>query len=290
MEYEIEDLLPLVEMLSVKYTSGDSSSVSYETARMLMEAVIYCIDESVNQENFDQETNAVLDLENKQNAAEAYKKGYEIVLNKVLRAKKIYERLIENFDDYGCRHYKDTIIKGMPEFFIWYDAKFKPQDHLLTLDYPTMLGNSNKSGVDLILEYLTEIEAEKKFLDFFDRQYVIKLLERVQMDYQSLYLDNICYLVLLNVVGCVIADQPVHKLELNTSDCKEIEFYFKDDDMEQAQIKVKSILTMVCRKLNLEVSQFFLESVSNEFAARIWYGIQNKALEGVFHINSPSVI
>ena len=250
-----------------------------------MEAVIYCI-----HENFDTNTNHILDLDNKLNAADAYKKGYEIVLDKVMQAKKIYDRLIENFDDYGCRHYKDTIIKGMPEFFIWYDAKLKPQDHLLTLDYLTMVGNSDLCGIDLILEYLTKIEIEKNFLDFFDRRNVIKLLERVQLDYRSLYLDNICYLVLLTTVGCVIADQPVHELKLNTRDCKEIEFYFKDDDLEQVEIKVKSILTIIVRKLNLESSQLYFERISKEFVTRIWYGIDNKGLEGVFHINPSSVI
>lgn len=285
MEYDIEELLPVVAKLAEKYTSCDSSSVSYETARMLMEAVIYCI-----HENFDTKTNHIMDLDNKLNAADAYKKGYEIVLDKVLQAKKIYDRLIENFEDYGCRHYKDTIIKGMPEFFIWYDAKLKPQDHLLTLDYPTMVGNSDLCGVDLILEFLTRTEKERNFLELFDRRNVIKLLERVQIDYKSLYLDNICYLVLLTVVGCVIADQPVFELNLDKSDCKEIEFYFKDNDLEQVESNVKSILTIIVRKLNLESSQLYFESISKEFATRIWYGIENNALEGVFNINPTSVI
>ncbi len=45
MEYQMEELLPLAASLADKYTMGESSSVSYETAQMLMEAVLYCIQE-----------------------------------------------------------------------------------------------------------------------------------------------------------------------------------------------------------------------------------------------------
>lgn len=62
-----------------------------------------------------------------------YQQGYEVVLEKTVRAKKIYEQIIANFRSFGNRCYEDTIIRGMPEFFVRYDARFRPQDHLLTL-------------------------------------------------------------------------------------------------------------------------------------------------------------
>ena len=43
--YEPEELLPLVARLAKKYTGGESTSVTYETAQYLMEAVLYCINE-----------------------------------------------------------------------------------------------------------------------------------------------------------------------------------------------------------------------------------------------------
>lgn len=44
--YEMEELLPLVAKLAAKYTSGESTSVTYEAAGQLMEAVCYCIREN----------------------------------------------------------------------------------------------------------------------------------------------------------------------------------------------------------------------------------------------------
>ena len=44
-ENRMEELLPIVAKLSEKYTGGDSTSVTYETAQELMEAVLYCVRE-----------------------------------------------------------------------------------------------------------------------------------------------------------------------------------------------------------------------------------------------------
>lgn len=46
----------------------------------------------------------------------------------------------------------------MPQFFLRYDARFCPQDHILTLDYPTMNRYGKKSGIRLIYEYLCGAE------------------------------------------------------------------------------------------------------------------------------------
>ena len=43
IHYEMEELLPIVAELAEKYTSKESTSVSYEKANQLMEAVLYCI-------------------------------------------------------------------------------------------------------------------------------------------------------------------------------------------------------------------------------------------------------
>ncbi len=46
--YDMNDLVPVVAMLTKKYTGIDSSSVTYEKANQLMEAVVYCINEVQN--------------------------------------------------------------------------------------------------------------------------------------------------------------------------------------------------------------------------------------------------
>ena len=46
MDYEMEELIPLVKELCDRYTGKESTSVTYEAAQQLMEAVLYCIHET----------------------------------------------------------------------------------------------------------------------------------------------------------------------------------------------------------------------------------------------------
>lgn len=126
MEYQLEELLPLTARLAEKYTSKESSSVTYETAQMLMEAVLYCVRECRDTSEY------TLVSEHTVKAEDAYRIGYDRVVEKTRKAKEIYDKLIKDFCDYGCSNYRETILKGMPAFFIAYDARFRPQDHLLT--------------------------------------------------------------------------------------------------------------------------------------------------------------
>ena len=73
MHYEIEELIPVVGKLAEKYTSGESTSISYERAELLMEAVLYCIHE------LEQNCQDSLTLAEKMPAQKAYDLGADCV-------------------------------------------------------------------------------------------------------------------------------------------------------------------------------------------------------------------
>ncbi|MFR8339696.1 MAG: DUF6179 domain-containing protein [Eisenbergiella massiliensis] len=112
--YGLEEILPVVIYLTNKYTSGESSSVPYEKAEMLMEAVLYCI-----RECFTWNTAGVLPAVNSLSARQAYDKGYEYVT--VVKWPGAYDGLITDFEDYGCLNYRKTVLEGLPAFFLKYD-------------------------------------------------------------------------------------------------------------------------------------------------------------------------
>lgn len=85
----MEELLPIVAALAEQYTSKESTSVSYEQANRLMEAVLYCIDQC--SEVGQLASNRGL------TAREAYEWGYEFVVQKVKRTQEIYNGMIIDF-------------------------------------------------------------------------------------------------------------------------------------------------------------------------------------------------
>ncbi len=190
MHYSMEELLPVVAKLTERYTGNDSTSVTYETASQLMGAVIYCLKEGEESEKGatkTERTTAVSSPLAKETETDgelwsAYQRGYEKVVEKVGRARRLYHSILEEFESYGNICCEETIVKGMPEFFKHYDARFCPQNELLTLDYPVLCPLGRMKGVDRIYRYLSCIWLEQKFLRAFSKEYVERVLNAYSSD------------------------------------------------------------------------------------------------------------
>lgn len=263
MIYEMEELMPVIARLAEKYTSKESTSVSYDTARQLMEAVLYCIHEC------EEEKPGSLPEGVKPDCRAAYEEGYRIAHEKVIRAKELYHQIAAEFDDFGCRNYRDTVIKGMPAFFTKYDLRFLPQDHVLTLDYPVFHLNQEKKGIDLILDYLEETAYEQKFLRFFNRKGITDLLEQRYMDYQELYLDNICTPVLLRGAACLAADRDVCDLRLDEEGYAAAEEYFVGNPASMLERKLEVLFDILERNVMKADYRGIFRQPAHEAAVRL---------------------
>lgn len=204
MEDRMEELLPVVAELTRKYTGGTSTSVTYEKAQELMEAVLYCIREYEQEQSF---LHALLPAEGI-SAEEVYRKGFELVVRKVKKMRAFYNRLMKDFCSYGCRSCADVMEKGIPEFFRRYDPRFAPQKTLLTLDYPTLVPMNGLTGIDVIEQYLSCISLEQRFLGAFDEAYVRRTFRAYAPDYEEQFF-NLCGVFLEHVLVCVLMKKPL---------------------------------------------------------------------------------
>ncbi len=171
MGYEAADLLPLVQELTERYTSKASTSVPWETAQQLMEAVLYCIGET-------QETGSgpgqkrELSGGEMLTAREAYDLGYRLVIRRTEEARKLYNKWIVSFNGYGCSVYRKTVTRNIPGFFKWYDPRFNPQQDFTGQDYPVPGDLGKRPGIDRVDRYLACIWAEQRFLGSLSPDYV----------------------------------------------------------------------------------------------------------------------
>lgn len=248
VDYKTEELLPLVAKLAFKYTSGESSSVTYETANMLMEAVCYCIRENEREDAGEAEADSESTEESKavtdsgsteeskdvtgsestkklgaaetagrkvpaargrqMTASESYRQGYEKVLAKTRHAQDVYNELIADFRSFGNMNYQDTVLKALPAFFMKYDPKFAPQETIIGLDYPTLRGIAEDTGINAVERYLQFIVLEQRFLREFSGEMVEKLLARFSGDYRIDFF-NLCSVVLRHVLAAgLLGRQP----------------------------------------------------------------------------------
>lgn len=175
--YRMEELLPVVMQLMQEFTAKESSSVTYERARQLMEAVIYCMAHA--------DTGNLLAAENRPDAGQAYLRGLDDVVEKVRQTQEKYNKLMCFFDHYGNENYRDTVEKTLPGFFLYYDVKFAPTETIITMDYPVFGLDMDLEGIDRIRQYIDAIWEEQCYLLLFSRDDVIRTLRSFHPRYEK---------------------------------------------------------------------------------------------------------
>lgn len=275
MDYEMEELFPIVTKLARKYAGFESTSVSYEKARMLMEAVIYCLDEYWSQAS----GTVSRDL----SAEEQYALGAELVLDKAGRIREMYNEMSASFEDYGVKCLRDTVQKGIPEFLKRYDARFCPQDTILTLDYPVTVDLSSYSGADRVHGYLTAISAEQRFLGRFGTAYVISVLERYCSGYRDLY-ENIGEILLGNVLGHMFLQKPLAETEFEREELDRLSARFQALSVSETEREVEGGIREMVGKFYCNDPQVleYLRSGAQNLAVRIDMAVRTGSADKVF--------
>lgn len=225
MDYEMEELVPIVGKLAEKYTSHESTSITYEKAEQLMGTVLYCIHEL-----WESSGNAP-SLNKKLSAQRAYEMGAAYVREKTGKALDLYNRILPEFCHYENKCLYDTFVKGIPEFFKWYDIQFEPQNTILTLDYPLLKDISEYTGIDKIFEFIKSIGLEQKFLKLFPAGYVINILSKDNRNWQE-SMDNICEIVFTHVIGHIMLGKSLTVIEL-----KETDYFYMQEMFEQIALE-----------------------------------------------------
>lgn len=251
-----EELVSVVGKLAEKYTSGESTSVTYETAEKLMGAVLYCIREAEQDlaagkesredifcEGGESEAHAgagtgkrtegqageKLTVQEEMTAEQKYEKGLVCVEEKTKRALALYNEMLPDFLSYENRCLYDTVVKGLPEFFKWYDVRFEPQNTIITLDYPVLRDLSGYSGIDRIFEFIRYIRLEQEFLGAFPTTCVTGWLKKYNREYRETA-DNICEIVLGFLFGHFLVGKALED-ELDEADYLRIQQIFMKRDL-----------------------------------------------------------
>lgn len=221
-EYEMEELIPIVADLTEQYTSKESTSVTYERAKYLMEAVLYCIQAC--------ESEYALVGKDGLSAREAYRMGYEKIQEKISNAKKQYAQMLPKFRSYGNENYQDTFFCGIAGFFEQYDSRFAPQENIITMDYPVLLPMNRFSGIYAVEKYLWCIRMEQIFFNEFEECYVMEILQSFQKGYQKEFY-NLCSIFFRHILGKMMV--VMMSSEDETEAYTVLEIYLKEHSQKQ---------------------------------------------------------
>lgn len=273
MEYTLEQLIPVVAMLFRKFTSGESTSVTYERANSLLEAVLYCIGEC--------ESGNAPAVKNGISAEAAYHMGYEMVVERVKQTRVKYNDMIVHFDAYGNENYYDTVTKALPGFFLYYNVRFAPQENLITMDYPTLLPVEDKSGIRAIEKYVAYISLEQKFLGSFPTGYVKEVLRKFHKSYQKLFC-NLCRILLRNMLGHMLIGMGTEQEEGET-EYEMLKQVVSRYSGKQLETVLEAVLCRSVRekwKNDIELEEY-LKADMADFATELVTAVENDSLKKV---------
>ena len=276
MDYQMEELLPIVSELAQKYAGYESTSITYEKAQLLMEAVLFCLSEynSSAKDSLVQKDISV---------KEQYNIGAKLLSEKVENIRKIFNEISFQFEDFGVKCLYDTVQKGIPQFLKWYDIKFCPQNTILTLDYPLLIDCSSLTGADAVYKYIWAIQTEQIFLGKFDRNYVMLVLEKYNSEYRDM-IENICSIVLTNIIGHIAIKKPFNDIDFLYGEYLQLSKIFAGKSIPDIENVVKDLIKKI-------VSQFYENDMdmleylcyeTNNIAVRIYTANQHEQLSKIF--------
>ena len=224
------DIIYLLGERVEKFTMGDSTSVTKETAERILGSILYCIKSDSNNtiKNLDK---SLIKKENL-DIRTAFYNGLLIKKEKIKKAKILCEDIKREFCFIDNCYYKDIIWKGMEAFFKNYDVEFNPQYNVLTLDYPLYIEIKNLSGIDLIYEYLKRFYIEERFLKKFEIYVIEEVLRGYNENFNNLVI-NICKIILRNALICKILNKNIYELDVKEIDLDRIKKYIDNNTQEK---------------------------------------------------------
>ena len=262
--------------LAEGYTSKESTSITYDKAQQLMGAVLYSIHKGEKAEHFSLVQKDEMPLER------MYAIGAKCVEEKTKETLNLYNEIMTHFSSYENKCLNDTVVKGLPEFFKWYDCKYEPQNTILTLDYPILVDLSEYTGIDKIYDYILCIQMEQKFLNKFSSEYVMEILSKYDKQYR-LIIDNICEIVLMNVIIHILAGKNISILNFEPEEYLKMQALIQTENLSDLRGKLKNAVNVLIREYyeNDEKLMDYLYKAVDNISVRIKSAADNGNLHRI---------
>jgi hypothetical protein len=235
-----------------RYNKGNSSSVQTEVAQAIMASNLYTI--SLYLKSLPDLPAAIEELKS-ESVENLYRKGLLTVERKLKVARHLYQLVCMTQIQSDHYFYNTTISDDLKKFFEQYNKDFEAHDSGSIIDYQLMNPDQGLVGIEYVISYLNLMSLENIFCAKFEPEVIHKALLGYKQTYKDLPV-NIFEQVLLNALGCVIANQDIISLNFSASDRQRLKRTFNSDAevpfcdlLEQAAVKLIGFLNITSKPL-----------------------------------------
>ena len=219
-------LIDLLAWQTRKYTKGESSSVTVETAQELLSSLRYTL--AVVMEETGMPYKRLLTEE----LPPLIRQGQAILQDRLEKTKRLWAAVCQTAPDIRNGYYADT-LRGIGDYFKRYDLYFFAHQKPPCIDYPLLIAaDESLQGLNFTEQYLKHVLTENLFLRCFDSHEVRELLSAIDGDIEEAYL-NLCEQPLTNAMGLALLGRDARRLRIGDAEREEIAALLQDKTREQ---------------------------------------------------------
>lgn len=270
-------LVDLLAWQTRKYTKGESTSVTVETAKELLASLRYTL--AVVTEETGMPHKRLLTEE----LPPLIRQGQTILQARLEQTKRLWAAVCQTAPDIRNGYYADT-LRGIGDYFERYDIYFFAHLKPPCIDYPLLItADESLQGLDFTEQYLKRVLTENLFLRCFDSHEVRELLLAADGDIEEAYL-NLCEQPLINAMGLALLGRDAPRLRIGDAEREEIMALLQDKTQERRRRLLRSAVLDLCGTLHItdEWSRGYLTMFADSLLPRLDAALAAGDVSGVF--------
>ena len=250
-------LVALLAWQTRKYTKGESSSVTIETAQELLASLRYTLAVVTEETHIPQERLLTEEL------PPLIRQGQELLQGRLARAKQLWAAVCRTAPGLRNVYYADT-LRGIGDYFKRYDLYFFAHMKPPCIDYPLLIAADEAlQGLDFTEEYLKRVLTENLILSRFNGGTVGELLRTVHGNIEEAYL-NLCEQPLTNALGLALLGKDARRLRIGNAEQEELLYLLQNKTREQRRQLLRGAALGLCGEL--ETGDAWSRGYVTEFA------------------------
>ena len=237
-------LVTLLAWQTRKYTKGESSSVTVETAQELLASLRYTLAVAAEETHIPRGRLPAEEL------PPLIRRGQELLQGRLERAKQLWATVCRTAPGLRNVYYADT-LRGIGDHFKRYDLYFFAHMKPPCIDYPLLIAADEAlQGLDFTEEYLKRVLTENLILSRLDGGAVRELLRAVHGDIEEAYL-NLCEQPLTNALGLTLLGKDARKLRIGNAEQEELLHLLQSRTREPRRLLMRGAAIKLCGELQI---------------------------------------
>ena len=237
-------LISLLAWQTRKYTKGESSSVTVDTAQELLASLRYTLNVAAEETHMPRERLLTEEL------PPLIRQGQELLRGRLERAEQLWTAAGRTAPGLRNVYYAGT-LRGIGDYFKHYDLYFFAHMKPPCIDYPLLIAADEAlQGMDFTEEYLKRVLTENLILSRFDGGAVGALLRTVHGGIEEAYL-NLCEQPLTNALGLALLGKDAQSLSTGNAEQEGLLYLLRSRTREQRRQLLRGAAIKLCGELQI---------------------------------------